>query len=100
MYKIILSDNTTLTDLNKNGDNFIANFYITEDVFKNKLSPVTIIDEDEDTEETHEHMKLLQLKPYGNSYWFVLADITPEELNQMKIRADIDYLAMMTDVEL
>lgn len=33
-------------------------------------------------------------------YWFNLRELTEQELRSVKIQADIQYLAMMTDVEL
>lgn len=32
--------------------------------------------------------------------WFVLRDITHKELEQAKIKSDIEYLAMMCEVDL
>lgn len=98
MITIVLSDGTRITDVYKNGDNFIADFAIDEDTFKNKLSPVTIIEDEEET--VHQHMRLVQIKQYGNEYWFVLSDISDEELKLMQIRADIDFIAMMEDIDL
>lgn len=33
-------------------------------------------------------------------YWFALRELTEQELKDIKTQADIQYLAMMTDVEL
>lgn len=98
MATIVLADNTTLSNLTVNGDNFISSSRITEDVFINNLSPVTI---DTDTEHAvHPHMELVQLTRVGNEWWFVLRDITEFELEQTKLRGDIDFIAMMTDIDL
>lgn len=98
MATIVLADNTTLSNLAVNGDNFISSSRITEDTFINNLSPVTI---DTDNEHAvHPHMELVQLTRVGNEWWFVLRDITEFELEQTKLRGDIDFIAMMTDIDL
>lgn len=43
--------------------------------------------------------ELSNLTMNGQS-WFVLRDMTPKELEQAKIKSDIEYLAMMCDVDL
>ena len=45
-------------------------------------------------------MELVQIVKYGEEYWFVLRTMTKKELQDLKNRADIDYLAMMSDIEL
>jgi len=98
MIKIILTNGTTLNNLSKNGDNFIANYLITPDVFENNLSPVTIIEDNETTK--HDRMALEQLIQNGNEMWFVLRDLTRQEILDEKLRSDIDYIAMMADVDI
>lgn len=102
MYEIILSDGTTISNLSMNGNNFVSSVKLTENDFRNKLSPVTIVDPD-GIEEIHEHMVLSQIvnEPYTEGKWyFVLRDLTEYELFKAKITGDIAYLAMMTDVDL
>lgn len=97
MIKITLTDGTVLSNLSKNGDNFIASYSISPDVFENNLSPVTIVEDNETS--IHDHMVLEQLVQNGNAIWFVLRDLTRQELLYDQLRADIDYIAMMADVE-
>ena len=98
MVKIILSDGTTINNLTKNGDNFISQQSISQEVFEFNLSPVTIIDDD--ISEVHDHMRLVQLIQHNNEYWFILEDMTDQQLLDEKLRADIDYIAMMTDIDI
>ena len=98
MVKIVLTNGTTLNNLSKNGDNFIARYAINPGVFENNLSPVTITEDDQTT--THDHMALEQLIQRGNEIWFVLRDLTQDELRYTKLQADLEYIAMMADVEL
>ena len=99
MAHIILSDGTVINNLAINGDNFISFDEITEDIFEMNLSPVTIvIDEEEDT---HDFMKLIQIThPNPSEWWFVIQDMTDEELYKLDIESKLDYLAMMSDIDL
>lgn len=78
-----------------NGNNFITQEQISEETFEDGLSPVVINGEE------HEQMALVQVVRHEDGrYWFILRDVTAEEIAQAKLRADIDFLALMTDVEL
>ena len=67
-------------------------------MFAGNCSPVVI--SDGDTEETHNNMKLVQITQSDGEYWFVLLDIPESELLRLKTQSDLEYLAMMTGVEL
>lgn len=97
-YRIVLADGTEINDLRMNGNNFISDDPIDKTIFEGNLSPVTIYNGHDP--EVHEHMELVQVTQMHREHWFVLRDITQEELTAMQVRADIDFLAMMTDVEL
>lgn len=98
-YKITLSDGTVIENLKMNGNNFISKNEILEDIFIGNLSSVDIEDS-EGTVEVHSNMELVQVKQYGNEYWFILRDLTEDELIRITQRADLEYIAMMTGVEL
>lgn len=104
MYQIKLSDGTTIDNLIMSGNNFVSKTELTEEVFADKLSPVTITDLETGRSEVHEHMELVQIvhdEPYTEGNWyFILRDLTEEELWKAYVMGNIDYLAMMTDVEL
>lgn len=103
MYQIKLSDDTIITDLGMNGNNFVSATELTEADFEGKLSPVTITDLETGQSEVHEHMELVQIvnTTYTEGNWyFVLRDLTEEELWRAYVMGNIDYLAMMSDVEL
>ena len=92
---IALSNGTELTGLELNGNNYISPEKLTEDTFADGLSPVVINGEE------HEQMALMQCIQHADGRtWFILRDVTAEEVAQAKLRADIDFLALMTDVEL
>ena len=94
-FTIALSNGTELKNLELNGNNFITQEQISEETFEDGLSPVVINGEE------HEQMALVQVVRHEDGrYWFILRDVTAEEIAQAKLRADIDFLALMTDVEL
>lgn len=97
MYTITLADGTELTGLGMNGDNFISNEEIDSSVFENNLSSVII--SDGEIEETHGQMALVHLTQMDDEYWFTLRDLSVQELQEMKNRADIEYLALVLDVD-
>lgn len=110
-YTITLSDGSKLENLRLNGSNFIADYPITEETFRYKLSSIDI----ESTNPNEEvpldiqigHMDNMQLvgiyhdmyymKP--SEYWFVLAPIPEDQLRYADIMSKIAYLGMMTDVD-
>lgn len=101
-WKITLSDGTQLTDLRLNGNNYISEVKLTEDDFKGKLSKVTIegSEDGQEIKQEYEHMELVQIVQYENEYHFVLRELSAAELKEIKMQSDIEYLAMMTDIDL
>ena len=55
---------------------------------------------DGEREEVHENMELVQITKVGANYWFILRDLTAQELAEMKTQANIEYIAMMADINL
>ena len=100
-WKITLSDGTNVTI--NSGSLFIyyiSKTKITEDDFKGKLSKITIENETDKTSEELEHVELVQIVHYEDGYYFVLRQLSADEIDKIKTKADIEYLAMMTDVDL
>ena len=99
-FKITLADGTQFKNLKLNGNNYISKTKMTEDDFKGKLSKVIIENETEKTSEEFEHMELVQIVHYEDGYYFVLRELSEQELKDIKIQGNLDYLAMMVDVDL
>ena len=98
-YTVTLSDGTELTDLTLNGNNFISTEEVTEDTFAGKLLEVTI--SDGETEEVLHNAELIQISTLvPGEWWFILREIPADVLRERKIQANIEYIAMMTDVDL
>lgn len=98
IYKITLADGTVIQNLRLNGNNYISTEIITEDMFTDNCSTVTINDGAKDV--VHTNMELVQVVKYDDEYWFILRKLSDKELRDIKTRSDIDYIAMMTDIEL
>lgn len=98
IYTITLRDGTQIENLRMNGNNFISQEQINPEIFDGNLEKVTINDGEND--EVHENMGLVQVAQMGDEYWFVLRDIPASEIANEKFRSDLDYLAMMVDVEI
>ena len=100
-FKITLADGTQLKNLKLSGNNYISKVKITEDDFKGKLSKITIENETDKTSEELEHMELVQILDYGDKgYYFVLRQLSADEIDKLKMQGDIEYLAMMTNTEM
>ncbi len=98
-YSITLADGTIIGDLRKNGNNYISEAPLTPELFDGNCSTVTF--SDGETSEIRSNMELIKLEQESDgTYWFILRGIPAERLEKMKMRSDIEYLAMMTDVEL
>lgn len=98
--RLILNDGYTLTNLTTNVDYFVSQTEISEDIFKNNLVEVIVINDD-GTEVTHHNMELAQLFQSPDGEWmFRLQHVSKEDLRYAQTRSDIEYLAMMADVDL
>ena len=92
---IALSNGTELTGLELNGNNYISPEKLTEETFTDGLSPVVI------NGEVHDQMALVQcIQHEDGRSWFILRDVIAEEAAQAKLRSDIDFIALMSDIEL
>lgn len=98
IYTITLADGTVIPNLSLNGNNYISSNPVEAAVFSGNCSPVVI--NDGLVDEVHDNMDLVQITEFEGKYWFVLRDLSPEELILMKIQSDIEYTAMMAGIEL
>lgn len=101
-WKITLSDGTTIENLRLNGNNFVSETEIKKEMFDGKLLKVTIegIEDGKKIVNEYKNMELVQIVHYEDGYYFVLRELSQEEINMAKIQGNIEYLAMMTDVDL
>lgn len=102
-YTITLGDGQKLTNLELNGSCFISANPVDESIFADNLAPVVITAYDADvlvSEETHEQMAFIRSWQDQGKYWFALRDVSEAEMEYARNRADIQYLAMMANIEL
>lgn len=51
-------------------------------------------------DEVHMNMELVQIIKVNDKYWFVLRDVPETEMAFVKMQSDIEYVAMMSEIEL
>jgi hypothetical protein len=98
-FKIALSNGNEIDNLTMNGNNFVSEEEIDESIFEDGLEEVHITS-DGGVDEVHENMVLVQVQQLYGAYYFILRDRTQYEIDQAKTRSDIEYIAMMTDVDI
>lgn len=82
-YSVTLSDGTKLDNLALNGNNFVSSAKLTEDDFKNKLSKVTITDDDGKAKE-YTDMVLIQVTQMGDETWFILGEKAQDDVSELR----------------
>ena len=95
MYTITLDDGTEIKNLSLNGNNFISDTPLDVALFAGNMKTVRITGPG--TEETHENMELVGIREDGGKYWFVLRDLSQQELKERKMLADIAALSTTSD---
>lgn len=108
-YTLTLSDGSKLENLQLNGNNFLSETEVTPATFAGKLSEVRITASSTPTEplpypETMHDAELVQITPASEPpdgrWWFILREIPADDLFKAKIRAQLDFLALSTDINL
>lgn len=91
-YSVTLSDGTKLDNLALNGNNFVSSTKLTEDDFKNKLSKVTITDDDGKAKD-YTDMVLVQVTQVGDESWFILGEKAQDDVSKLQ-----SAVAALTDM--
>lgn len=97
-YTLILSDGSRIENLKMNGNNFVSKTPITEAMFNENLTPVVISDGVH--MENHQFMEFVQVTKVNDEWYFVIIDVPESELLLRKMNSNIQYLSMMTGVDL
>ena len=98
LYTVILHDGTNIEGLRKNGDNYISKKELRPDIFNENL--IEIVEVSDDRTEHYNMMKLAHLTKTGDEWWFSFIPLNNYELLEIKIKSDIEYIAMMTDIDI
>lgn len=88
-YTITLADNRKLTDLSKNGNNFVSKEKIDETIFENNLSTMTVSD-GEITEMYNDMIFVQQMEWADGTYYLAFREKTAQEKILEKISKNND----------
>ncbi len=97
-WTVTLDDGTAIGGLTLSGNNFISDTELTPEMFDGKLSKITATDGDSTLE--WNNAELVQITHPDSRWWFVLRELSPEELFRATTKAKLDYLALVTDTDL
>lgn len=92
---IIKFKNGTTVEAEVNGNCYIVD---EKPTFPADLSEVTVT-EGENESVLHE-VEINESASVDGRYWFGLRELSEQELRDIKTQADIQYIAMMSDIEL
>ena len=87
MYTIKLNDEIIITNLILNGNNFISDEIILDDVFENNLKKVEI--SDGKSTQIYNDMVLVANRVIDGKSWFILAEKTPEQKEKEEFENNI-----------
>lgn len=97
-YTIRLADGTELTGLTKNGNNYVSENKIDESIFENNLTEMVV--SDGETETTYHYVELIQQVKYSDGWYLLFRELSKQEIREKTLKAKLEYLAMMTDVNI
>ena len=106
MYSVTLSNGVKLTGLHVNGSAFETQEDVSREDLAGGLRRVVVKRESEDEGEgympegEYENMKLGYYGRHGGVLQFVLCEADAREQELLRLRGDIDYVAMISGVEL
>lgn len=96
-WKITLADGTVISDLERNGDCFISN---TEVTLPDAGMSEVIASADGETDSIWTNAALVVCASIDDRFWFTFRELSENELWKLKIEAQTQYLAMMSDIDL
>ena len=96
--KIILNNGNEINNLTLNGNNYISKNVLSDDIFTDGLSIVTVVDGDISTE--YKNMKLVQNIVLDGKSWFILAEKTQEEILKERLKSTEDVLMILMDLQM
>ena len=93
-YTIRLADGRELKKLTKNGDNFVSETQVDESIFDYNTETVTITDEEGNETVLH------NAEFIADGFYICFREKSEMELAMENFQSQIDYIAMMADVEM
>lgn len=99
MYTLTLSNGIELQNLTRNGSCFIStDMDLTERVFEYNLRQVTL--SDGESQWNYRDLVLVMFEKKDTEVWFSFRELSSMELQMEALRADLDYVAMLTGITL
>ena len=106
-YSVTLSNGNVLSGLQVSGTCFVSKTPVSAEMFSDWNGKLSISGSRDAGQEPcpyevgeHEHMGLDRVFTVDGEWYFYLTEPSAEELEKLKTQADIEYIAMMTGVEL
>ena len=100
---MLYADGVKLADgLTLNGTNYVSKDEVDVSGLP-KVFKLTVKDSDGNITEEYEHAKLLQQVQYAwddNKFYLAFAPVSEQEIMNAEFKANIEYLAMMADVDI
>lgn len=96
------NDSYEVQGLTMNGTNYVSETEVDTSAWPPTFK-LTAIDEDDNVTETIEHAKLIQQVSYAwdaGKYYLAFAPVSKQELQNAQLQSEIEYLAMMADIDL
>ncbi|MBO6290937.1 MAG: hypothetical protein J6N51_01570 [Selenomonas sp.] len=91
-----------VSGLTMNGSNYVSETKVDSENWP-KVFQLTAKDEDGNITEQFDHAKLLQQERYAwdnNKFYLAFAPVSEQELKNADFQAQLEYLAMMADVDI
>lgn len=92
----------TVNGLTMNGTNYVSETKVDTETWPSVFA-FTATDGDGNITESYDHAKLIQQVQYdwdGGRWYLAFAPVSQQEVENAELRAQLEYLAMMTDVDL
>lgn len=86
-YTITLANGQKITNLTKNGTNFVSKTQVDESIFVDNLSTMKI--SNGESEEIYYHVELIQQVEYSDGWYLAFRELTTQELRNMEIDTKI-----------
>jgi aconitase A len=92
----------TIPDLEMNGTNYVSETQVDTSAWPDTFK-LTVTDKNGNITEQYDHAKLIQQEQYAwdNNRWYLaFAPVSAQEIKNAELQSQLEYLAMMADVDL
>ena len=104
MYSVILDGGRTFTNLGRDGSYYVSEQEVTAEMFKGWNGKYRVVSEGAADEYglsgEYAGSELKDVFKGSSRWYFALGEVDRTAVEAMRDRADIDYIAMMTGIEL